>query len=139
MNATQAENKERVIRLIEEVQNNKNLDLCDELFAQDFINHTPPRAIPNDAAGMRMIFFMTHTAFPDGIITIQDQIADSAKVWTRKTFAGTFTGPFGTLPPNGNRVDYEIIDIIKIADGKMTEHWNIINQLPLFKQLGIPT
>lgn len=132
-------NKELVVRLVEEVQNGRNIELCDELFSPNFINHTPPREIPNDIAGMRMIFSMTHEAFPDGKFTIQDQIADEAKVWTRKTFLGTFTGSFGTLPPNGNKVDYEIIDIIKIAEGKMIEHWNIINQLPLLKKLGVPT
>lgn len=132
-------NKALVIRLINEVQNGKNLDLCEELFSPDFINHTPPRAIPSDRDGMRMIFAMTHKAFPDGKITIQDQIADESKVWTRKTFLGTFTGPFGTLPPNGNKVEYEIIDIIKIVGGEMLEHWSVINQLPLYKQLGIPT
>lgn len=131
------ENKKLVIRLIEEVQNGKNIDLCDELFCPDFLNHTPPRELPNDRRGMRMIFSMTHEAFPDGKITIQDQIADESKVWTRKTFLGTFTGPFGALPPNGNKVDYEIIDIIRIAEGKMVEHWSVINQLPLLRQLGV--
>lgn len=86
-----------------------------------------------------MIFSMTHEDFPDGKFTIQDQIADETKVWTRKTFSGAFTGSFGTLPPNGNRVDYEIIDIIKLHKRKMVEHWSIVNQLPLLKQLGVPT
>jgi len=132
-------NKQLVIRLIEEVQNSKNIDLCDQLFSVNFINHTPPRKIPNTREGMRLIFSMTHTAFPDGKLTIQDQIADEFKVWTRKTFLGTFTAPFGTVPPNGNKVEYEVIDILKIADGRFVEHWNIINQLPLLKQLGVPT
>lgn len=132
-------NKELVIRLIEEVQNRGNIDLCEEIFSPNFINHTPPRQIPNDVEGMRMIFSMTRDAFPDGKFTILDQISDESKVWTRKAFLGSFTEPYGTLPPNGNKIEYEIIDIIKIVQGKMVEHWNIINQLPLLKQLGIPT
>jgi len=130
-------NRDLVNRMIEEIQNNKRLELCDELFAENFINHTPPPNIPNDRDGIRRLFAMTHTAFPDGRIVVADQISDANKVWTRKTFSGTHTGAFGTIPPTGKLITYEVMDILEIENGKMTQHWSVVDRLNLFQQLGV--
>ena len=60
-----------VNRMIEEIQNRKNLDLCDELFSDAFVNHTPPQGISPDRQGMRRLFSMTHAGFPDGRISVR--------------------------------------------------------------------
>jgi predicted ester cyclase len=44
-------------------------------------------------------------------------------VATRKTFRGTHTGALWGLPPSGNRVEWEFIDIMRVRDGKIVEHW----------------
>jgi steroid delta-isomerase-like uncharacterized protein len=126
-----------VNRMIEEIQNKKNIDLCDELFAEAFINHTPPRGMSNDREGMRRLFAMTHAAFPDGRIAVDDQIAESGRVWTRKTFTGTHAGVFAGAAPTGKVVTYQVIDILTMRDGKMTEHWSVLDRLDLFRQLGL--
>lgn len=134
---TPEDSKALVNRMIEEIQNEKNLDLCDELFAKDFINHTPPRGMSNDREGMRRLFAMTHAAFPDGRIVVDDQIAESGRVWTRKTFKGTHMGVFASAAPTGRIVTYQVIDILAVRDGKMTEHWSVLDRLDLFRQLGL--
>jgi predicted ester cyclase len=40
------------------------------------------------------------------------------------------------LPPTGKTVDIEVIDILAVKDGKITDHWNLVDQLGLLKQLG---
>lgn len=130
-------NRDLVNRMIEEIQNNKRLELCDELFAANFVNHTPPPNISNDRDGIRRLFAMTHAAFPDGRIQVADQISDATKVWTRKTFSGTHTGAFGTIPPTGKLITYEVMDILEIENGKMTQHWSVVDRLNLFQQLGV--
>jgi predicted ester cyclase len=129
--------RDLVNRMIEEIQNNKRIELCDELFAENFINHTPSPNIANDRSGMRRLFSLVHTAFPDGRIAISDQISDGSKVWTRKTFSGTHTGAFGNVPPTGKLVTYEVIDILAVEDGKMIGHWSVVDRLNLFQQLGV--
>ena len=126
-----------VNRMIEEIQNRKNIALVDEIFAEDFLNHTPVRGISTDRAGMRQLFSMTHAAFPDGVVSIKDQAASGDKVWTWKAFSGTHTGPLRDLAPTGNRVSYEVFDILRIRDGKIVEHWSLVDQLSLQRQLGI--
>jgi predicted ester cyclase len=126
-----------VNRMIEEIQNNKNIELCDEIFSKDFLNHTPPPGMPNDRDGMRQLFYMTHVAFPDGRIQIEDQISDGGRVWTRKAFIGTHTGVLGSIPPSGKLVTYQVIDILSVAKGRITQHWGVLDRLHLFKQLGV--
>jgi steroid delta-isomerase-like uncharacterized protein len=126
-----------VNRVIEEMQNRKNLDLCEQLFAEAFVNHTPPQGIAADRNGMRQLFALVHAGFPDGRVTIHDQVAAGAKVWTRKTFAGTHTGVFAGVAPTGKVVRYEVIDILAVQDGKITEHWNVVDRLDLYRQLGL--
>lgn len=130
-------NRAVVNRMIEEIQNGKNLDLVDELFAEDFFNHTTVPGIPPDRAGMRALFSMIQVAFPDGVIVVEDQVSSEQKVWTRKSFSGTHTGPFRGIAPTGNKVSYTVVDILSIRGGKMVDHWSLIDRLPFLQQLGV--
>lgn len=126
-----------VNRMIEEIQNRKNLALCDELFSARFVNHTPPQGISPDREGMRQLFSRMHAAFPDGRISVEDQLARSGRVWTRKTFTGTHTGPFAGVAPTGKAVTYQVMDILAVQDDRITEHWSVVDRLELFQQLGL--
>ena len=57
---------------------------------------------------------------------------------TRKTFVGTHGGEFLGLPPTGNHVEFEVIDILTIRDKHITEHRVVFDQLGLLRQLGAP-
>ena len=128
-------NRDLVNLMIEEIQNRKNIELIDKIFAEDFLNHTPLHGIPNDRSGMRQLFSMTHVAFPDGVLVVQDQVSSGNKVWTRKSFSGTHTGPLRGMAATGNKVTYEVFDILKIQDGKIAEHWGSVDQLSILRQL----
>jgi steroid delta-isomerase-like uncharacterized protein len=130
-------NSNLVNRMIEEIQNRKNIELVDEIFAEDFLNHTPLQGISNDRVGMRQLFSMTYDAFPDGVVLVEDQVSSDNKVWTRKSFSGTHTGPLRGITATGSKVSYRVIDILKISDGKITEHWSLVDQLSLLRQIGV--
>ena len=131
------ESRNVVNQMIEEIQNRKNLDLCDELFAEAFVNHTPPQGLSGDRNGMRQLFSRVHAGFPDGRITVEDQVSAGGRVWTRKTFAGTHTGVFAGVPPTGKVVTYQVVDILAVQNGRITEHWSVVDRLELFQQLGL--
>ena len=56
---------------------------------------------------------------------------------TRKTFHGTHQGPFMGMPPTGKQAAVDVIDIFRIEDGKIAEHWAVTDMLGLMKQLGM--
>lgn len=134
---TPAQGKALVNRMIEEIQNRKRIDLCDELFSADFVNHTPPQGISADREGMRELFARVHAGFPDGRVVVEDQAAADGRVWTRKTFTGTHTGVFAGVAPTGKVMTYSVIDILVVRDGKLAEHWAVVDRLDLLQQLGL--
>jgi predicted ester cyclase len=78
---------------------------------------------------------MLRAAFPDLHAVIHDQLAEGDKVMTRKSFSGTHRGTFWGIPPTGKQVTIDLIDILRIADGQMVEHWNLVDWMGLMQQL----
>jgi steroid delta-isomerase-like uncharacterized protein len=133
-------NKAVVRRFIEEVQNRKDAAAYYELNHPDFVNLSAPPGFPSDRDGGKMVLWSFFAAFPDGRITIDDMIAEGDRVVTKKTFTGTHTGAFGEVPASGNHVTIQYVDILRLRDGKIIEHWLCMDQLTFMQQMGaIPT
>jgi steroid delta-isomerase-like uncharacterized protein len=125
-----------VRRNTEEVQGGGNFDVFDELFADDFVDHTPqPNMIPNKE-GVRAMYRALRNAFPDFHAEIHWQAADGELVTTFKTYHGTHHGPFLGLAPTGRRIHFETVDVMRVRDGKIVEHWGVANLFSLMQQLG---
>lgn len=129
-------NKAIVRRLVDEAQSGGNLDVVDELLADDFVDHTPLPGVPANRAGVKMLFGYLRSALPDLRVRIDEQIADEGKVMTRKTFEGTHHGEFMGVPATGRPISFEVIDILTFRDGKISEHRVILDNLSLRQQLG---
>ena len=133
-------NKGVVRRFIDEVQNKKNMELFDELNAEDFVNLSAPPGMPSDREGGKMFLGGFLSAFPDSQVTIDDMIAEGDRVATKKTFTGTHTGDGIGIPPTAKRVSIQYVDILRLRDGRVIEHWLSMDQLSFMQQLGvIPT
>jgi steroid delta-isomerase-like uncharacterized protein len=75
--------------------------------------------------------------FPDLHIEVQDSAADERMVAQRMLFTGTHTGPFRGLPPTGRPVRFSALEINRMVDGKVAEHWFQLDAVTLFEQLGL--
>jgi predicted ester cyclase len=131
-----AANKALIRRFVEEVQNRHNANALDEFLAPSFINYDPLPGLPGTLEGAKQLHRMLFAAFPDLQITIHDQAADGDKVWTRKTASGTHQGEFFGIPATRKHVCWNIIDIMTIRSGQVTEHWVVADSLSLMQQLG---
>ncbi|HXZ04940.1 MAG TPA: ester cyclase [Ktedonobacteraceae bacterium] len=130
------ENKSVANRWYEEVFNAGKLELIDELFAPDFVDHDPSNPIPG-LDGVRQLVTMYRTAFPDLHITVEDTITEDDKVVTRFIGRGTQNGPLMNIPPTGKKVELTAIDILRFENGKMVEHWGNQDLLGMMQQLGV--
>jgi steroid delta-isomerase-like uncharacterized protein len=130
------ENKILVRRFVEEAQIRHNLAAVDEYLSPDFVDHSVPPGLPSGREGVKMQFSMFFSALPDLHALIHDQVADEYKVVTRKTLRGTHQGDLMGISPTGKTIDIEVIDILAVKDGKITDHWNLVDQVGLLKQLG---
>jgi steroid delta-isomerase-like uncharacterized protein len=125
-----------VRRNTEEVQGGGNFELFDELFADDFRDHTPQPGRTPDKAGARQLYEVLRAAFPDFHADIHWQAADGNLVTTYKTYHGTHEGEFFGIAPTGRKIQFETVDAMRVVDGKITEHWGVANLFSLMEQLG---
>ncbi len=138
---TPAENKAVVRQFVERAQSSGLAALMtaiDELMSPNFSESSGMNlGVPPTRDGMRQLFTMLHTAFPDLRTTIHDQVAEGDKVTTRKTFNATHRGELMGIRPTGKRVAIQVMDIVQVADGKIVEHWGGMDRLGLMVQLGV--
>ncbi|MBW8886831.1 MAG: ester cyclase [Fibrobacteres bacterium] len=128
MPSTPGRNKEIVIRFNEEFIGQGNLRSFRELVAEDLVNHSAPPGAPNGPQSMvHFILEVLRKGFPDIRAEILDQIAEGDKVTTRKVLRGTHSGEFLGVAPTGKTVAINVIDIIRLRDGRYVEHWGIGN------------
>ena len=126
-----------VRRFNEEFITQNNLDSFKQLMALDIVDHNAIPGFPMGAAGVKQLFDVYRMAFPDLRAEVHDQVAEGDKVVTRKTFHGTHLGPLMGIPPTGKKVTISIIDIVRVVNGQIAEHWNVVDQLGLMQQLGV--
>lgn len=131
-------NKALVRRMLDEMNNQGNIRIIDELVAPDFFEHEdPPPGVPRDREGVKQVFTMYHEAFSDIQATFDDLIAEDDKVVVFMTVHATQTGEFAGIPPAGKRVAVQVIDIFRVNDGLVTEHWGVTDRLGMLQQLGV--
>jgi steroid delta-isomerase-like uncharacterized protein len=129
--------KALVRRFVDEYQGTGDQRVAEELIADGFVNHSPGPGVPPDRAGVIAFFSMFRSAFPDLHAVVHDMLQDGDKVVTRKTFHGTGKGEFFGIPTAGKTIALDVIDIVRVRDGEITEHWNVVDQLGMMRQLGV--
>lgn len=125
-------------RFIEEVFNQGRLDVIDELVAGDAVEHESlPIATGEMRTDLRTWLAELRTAFPDYHLELDDVIAEGDRVATRGRITGTNTGSLLGMPPTGRPICVDAIDIIRIEDGRIVEHWGIADGQAMARQLGL--
>ena len=138
---TAEENKRLVASFVEICQTRHDLAYADAIFHPEFVNHYRPegRAIPvsssRPAAGFQAFYRMLLQGIPDARMVIAEQLAERDLVATRKSLHGTHLGEIWGLNPTGNQVSWEFIDIFRVKDGALIEHWTSMDLEDLRAQL----
>ena len=130
------ESKALYRRFVEQVINNGQYDLIPELYTPDYVDHSAPPGAPGGLGGVRAVFEMFRTAFPDVHFVIDDMVGEGDLVATRVTGQGTQDGPFMGFPPSGRHAVWGSKGIFRVRDGKITEHWGMPDLVALLGQIG---
>ncbi len=132
-----AEENKAILRQAYDAINQNNLDALDEVVASDITDHDAGPGQAPGLEGVKQLFSSIHTAFPDFRMNVEDMIAEGEKVVARVSWSGTHQGEFMGIAPTGNRVEVSGIDILRITDGKIAEHWGKFDELGMMQQLGV--
>ena len=126
-----------VRRLIDEAFSQGHLDVCDELIADDIVEHQdygPGHAA--GAAGVKAVVTSLRRAFSDFKLEIEDLVVAGDTVWTRNVATGTNDGPYMGHPPSGRAFSVYVFDVMRVAEGRVVEHWGVPDRAGVLVQLG---
>ena len=134
------EQNKALIRRIHAEVSRGNLEIFDEVLAQDYVRHCqamPPELQEIHGKGLFKEFVAD---FVNAVSNCKDEIefiiADSNMVAYVTTTTGTQTGPMGNLPPSGKKFMLKNIVIQRIEDGKVAETWISWDNVAMLSQLG---
>jgi steroid delta-isomerase-like uncharacterized protein len=114
-----------VVRSLIAALNARHLDAALALVAEDSFNHVALPGTHPGRDGWTVIWRMLFSAYPDFTITIEQTVEQGDTVATRYTHRGTQTGEFMGQPPSGKSFVALGLDMIKVRDGLIVEHWGL--------------
>jgi predicted ester cyclase len=129
--------RKMIDRIPLEVLNKSDFGLIDEIFATDFVEHYAQPGVPPTREGFKQFAKAFKTAFPDLTYSIDDAIESGDRIVHRLTASGTMKGDFLGMPATGKRATWTEIHIGRVANGRLAEHWGLVDQLGMLVQLGV--
>lgn len=132
-----SDNKAIVARFYDEVLNQRRIAVLDEIAAEDYVEHDPFPGQGNGLADLKARVAGFHAAFNPLHFTVQDVIASEDRVVVRWTNAGTDSGGFMGMPPTGKEFGIAGVDIHLVRNGRLSEHWHVVDLLAQMQQLGL--
>ncbi|TKJ41788.1 ester cyclase [candidate division LCP-89 bacterium B3_LCP] len=135
-------NKAIVHRAYKEAINAHNVDILEEMLADDYVRHSqssPPKLQEIRSKEIFLNFVQQHfVAFPDWNEEVNFIIAEGDKVAFSTTGTGTHRGKMGEFAPTGKRVKLEHLAVHRIDEnGKIAETWVSWDNVAFLTQLGI--
>ena len=109
----------------------------DKHIAPGFVRHDP--GLPFEVHGPQGVLQLHDAllpAFPDMQLPLEDFVAEGEKVLVRLRVQATHTGAFGELAATGRKIDIAVLDLFQIRDNRLVEHWALLDNLGMLKQLG---
>ena len=116
-----------------EMNNTHHTDLVDRFLAEDHINHND---LADGREANRQWWTALFTGLPDVSVTMEDLVISGDGVVDRFTYRGTHTGNFVGIPAGGKPVEMRSIDIWRVQNGLFVEHWDELNLMQMFQQIG---
>ncbi|MGI8547792.1 MAG: ester cyclase [Gemmatimonadaceae bacterium] len=114
--------------------NTHDADLVDEFVTEDYINHNAFVADGREAN--RQFWSEFFTGLPDLSATMEDVVIAGDRVVGRFVYRGTHSAELMGVPASGNAVEMRSIDIWRLQNNMFIEHWDELNLLQMFQQMG---
>jgi steroid delta-isomerase-like uncharacterized protein len=127
-------NKEFYRHYIDDTWNKRNPAAVDRYLAPNYIEHNTN--LPPGLEGRKKFVATVLTAFPDYHAEIQDVMAEGDRVSAWVVWTGTNDGPYDGNPPTHNKLVFSTADFFRFENGKIAEHWDVVNVLPRMIALG---
>ena len=129
-------NKALVRRYYDEVFNQRDVALVDQIAVSDYVEHDPFPGHGDGLADLKARVELILGAMNPLRFDVQDIVAEGDKVVVRWVQRGAQSGAFMGIPATGRQFTMAGIDIHRLRDGRLAEHWHVVDLLGLLQQLG---
>jgi predicted ester cyclase len=123
---TTERNKATARRVFDEIVNRGEMDLIEEIYAPDVIDHDPLPGAPEGVEGIRYSIGGMRSAMPDLTVTVEDISAHGDTVVVHNTWRGTQRGLIGFAGRNRDMCSTGIV-IFTFQNGQIVERWAMTN------------
>jgi len=106
----------------------------DAVIAEDYVQHNH---LGNGREPVKKMVGSLRRAFPDLKVVVEDLLSDGDRVVARVTISGTHQGRFLGVDPTDKPITIRSVDIWRIEDGRLKEHWDVVDRLDFMQQLGL--
>jgi steroid delta-isomerase-like uncharacterized protein len=130
-------NAQRYREMVEIVFNKGDLAAADGYFAADVVDHAPWPGQPADIAGFKAGLAELRTSFPDLRVTVEHTVEEGDMLAAHLRISGSQLGPFMDAPPSGRTFSVEAFDLVRLQEGRIAEHWGVIDTATMAAQLGL--
>ena len=134
--------KQLINRFVEELWNQRRLDVADVIFAKDCVTHQLQSGVPVDAVPRGPHAIKEHIAawiasFPDLQFSIEQMLSEGDRVVMQLLVEGTHQGEWLGIPASGKKIQIRMFTIHRVVQGKIVEDWVLVESLGIFQQLGV--
>ena len=126
-------------RLFDEVWNGRRFDVIPELYAPRFVaDYRPYSPLLEGSDAVRGMVERAWSTFPDYHEELLSVLTDDDRAAVHLRITGTQHGAWGPVPPTGRRVAFEEMLLLTFdADGRVLHQRGIVDNLAVFRQLGL--
>jgi steroid delta-isomerase-like uncharacterized protein len=130
-------NKALIETYFYDVWNKGNFEKLEAIIDPGYINHNPSTPNPPPGPdGLKPIILAMRNGIPDLRYLIEDLIITPDKVVARVLVTGTHLNTLFGIPGSGRKIEMSQINIERIKNGKIVEHWRVSEELKMMQQLG---
>jgi steroid delta-isomerase-like uncharacterized protein len=131
------QNREQLTNFMDEVMSKGNIDAADKYMHADAIDHAPWPGQPANLEGFKAGLAQLRTSFPDLKVDIERLVSEGDMIVSHFAISGSHLGEFMGAPATGKTFRVEAIDIIRMDEGKIAEHWGLMDTASMGEQLGL--
>ena len=131
------EENKNIVRRYQEAYNNNDLDALHEVIDDHILTPKIYPGLPPGLEGAKAVHRIALLGMPDFHTELDDLIAEGDRVAARITMTGTHSGTFFGIPATGKTVKFTGMYMVRITEGKISEHWGEEDGISLMQQLGI--
>jgi predicted ester cyclase len=137
MPTIEEKNKEMIRWYVANVLSKGDMKTLLNVFAEDAVDHDAPPGIPPGIEGVKMWFTMFFAGFPGATAVILDMVAEGNFVCFQGEITAKHTGEFLGIPPTNNDLKVPVLEVVRLADGQIKEHWGGVDTFMMMQQLGV--